>query len=136
MHNFMHVWISTLALMWRGLYLQVEAAAADVLQCSDAWRKGSSSAKPASSILRLLAALDDLPAAVVLNEAYALEGMLHSSGTHASLTASLTAALTAALTRVGEQQIAKYLLAALLDLPVAVALNKAIALECTLRHRC
>lgn len=77
--NLMHVWISTLALMRRGLYLQVEAAAADVLQCSDAWRKGSASAKPASSILRLLAALDDLPAAVALNEAYALEGMLHSS---------------------------------------------------------
>ena len=73
--------------MWRGLYLQVEAAAADVLQCSDAWRKGSSSAKPAYSILRLLAALDDLPAAVALNEA--LEGMLHSSISHAAPTAAL-----------------------------------------------
>lgn len=55
-------------------WLQVEQAAAEVLECSDAWRKGSATAKPASSILRLLGALDELPAAAMLNASYAQEG--------------------------------------------------------------
>lgn len=54
--------------------MQVEQAAAEVLECSEAWRKGGATAKPASSILRLLAALDDLPAAAMLNAAYAMDG--------------------------------------------------------------
>ena len=54
--------------------LQVEQAAAEVLECSEAWRKGSATAKPASSILRLLGALDELPAAAMLNAAHATEG--------------------------------------------------------------
>ena len=54
--------------------LQVEQAAAEVLECSEAWRKGSSTAKPAGSILKLLAALDELPAAAMLNNAHASEG--------------------------------------------------------------
>lgn len=49
-------------------------AAAEVLECSEAWRKGGATAKPAGSILRLLAALDELPAAAMLNAAYAMEG--------------------------------------------------------------
>jgi len=53
---------------------QVEQAAAEVLECSEAWRKGSATAKPASSILRLLGALDELPAAAMLNAAHAIEG--------------------------------------------------------------
>lgn len=56
--------------------LQVEAAAAEVLECSEAWRKGSAASKPAGSILRLLAALDDLPPAAALNQAHASEGDL------------------------------------------------------------
>ena len=64
----MAVLLSTIA------HSQVEQAAAEVLECSDAWRKGSATAKPASSILRLLAALDELPAAAMLNAAYAMEG--------------------------------------------------------------
>jgi len=46
-----------------------------VLECSEAWRKGSPTAKPASSILRLLGALDELPAAAMLNASYAMEGI-------------------------------------------------------------
>lgn len=45
-----------------------------MLACSEAWRKGSSTAKPAASILKLLAALDELPAAALLNSGHALEG--------------------------------------------------------------
>ena len=47
-----------------------------MLECSEAWRKGGPTAKPASSILRLLGALDELPAAAMLNASYAMEGML------------------------------------------------------------
>ena len=54
--------------------VQVEQAAAEVLECSEAWRKAGATAKPAGSILRLLAALDDLPAAAMLNAAYAMDG--------------------------------------------------------------
>ena len=57
-----------------GLFEQVEQAAAEVLKCSEAWRKGGATAKPVSTILRLLAALDELPAAAMLNAAYAVEG--------------------------------------------------------------
>ncbi len=45
-----------------------------MLECSEAWRKGGPTAKPASSILRLLGALDELPAAAMLNASYAMEG--------------------------------------------------------------
>ena len=57
----------------------MEQAAAEVLECSEAWRKGSSTAKPAGSILKLLAALDELPAAVLLNNAHAMEGQFGGS---------------------------------------------------------
>lgn len=56
--------------------MQVGQAAAEVLECSEAWRKGGATAKPAGSILRLLAALDELPAAAMLNAAYAMEGQI------------------------------------------------------------
>lgn len=58
---------------------QVEQAAAEVLECSEAWRKGGATAKPASSILRLLAALDELPAAAMLNAANTIEGQFGMS---------------------------------------------------------
>lgn len=50
-----------------------------MLECSEAWRKGGATAKPASSILRLLAALDELPAAAMLNAAYAMDGQFGMS---------------------------------------------------------
>ena len=54
--------------------MQVEQAAAEVLECSEAWRRSNATGKPAGSILKLLAALDELPAAAMLNDAYAMEG--------------------------------------------------------------
>ncbi|KAL3152402.1 hypothetical protein ABBQ32_001454 [Trebouxia sp. C0010 RCD-2024] len=77
--------------------IRVEQAAAEVLECSEAWRKGGATAKPASSILRLLAALDELPAAAMLNAAYATDGGVDkgkSSSSYASA-AMVQAALNA-----------------------------------------
>eukprot|EP00891_Asterochloris_glomerata_P003423 jgi/Astpho2/3423/Aster-x0163 len=49
---------------------QVQEAAAGVLGCTEAWKRGNHSVKPAASLLRLIAALDELPVAQMLSKSW------------------------------------------------------------------
>ena len=49
---------------------QVQEAAAGVLGCTEVWKRGNHSVKPAASLLRLIAALDELPVAQMLSKSW------------------------------------------------------------------
>ena len=49
---------------------QVQEAAAGVLGCTEVWKRGNQSVKPAASLLRLIAALDELPVAQMLSKSW------------------------------------------------------------------
>ena len=48
----------------------MQEAAAGVLGCTEIWKRGNQSVKPAASLLGLIAALDDLPVAQMLSKSW------------------------------------------------------------------
>ncbi|KAL0026010.1 hypothetical protein WJX79_000976 [Trebouxia sp. C0005] len=110
---------------------KVEQAAAEVLECSEAWRKGGPTAKPSSSILRLLGALDELPAAAMLNASYAMEGNAEKAKSNSSYAAA--AMVQAALNAMASSASADPMEASSTSLTPTTPLAAAVILQAALR---
>ncbi|DBB10598.1 TPA: hypothetical protein ACH3X3_007111 [Trebouxia sp. C0006] len=110
---------------------KVEQAAAEVLECSEAWRKGGPTAKPASSILRLLGALDELPAAAMLNASYAMEGNAEKAKSNSSYASA--AMVQAALNAMASSASADPVEASSTSLTPTTPLAAAVILQAALR---
>lgn len=110
---------------------KVEQAAAEVLECSEAWRKGGPTAKPASSILRLLGALDELPAAAMLNASYAMEGNAEKAKSNSSYASA--AMVQAALNAMASSASADPMEASSTNLTPTTPLAAAVILQAALR---
>lgn len=110
---------------------RVEQAAAEVLECSEAWRKGSSTAKPAGSILKLLTALDELPAAAMLNNAHALESNADKGRSNSSYASA--AMVQAALNAMASSASADPMEASSTSLTPTTPLAAAVILQAALR---